>query len=150
MEQWELSNAELAGLCSCPVDALRFSRVVPVHLAHGAVPGPAWRRWIRCAGPSLVAPVNHGGVVAVRPVLGSCSADYPGQDFGVAGSRLTGSGTLGGLEGLMVFRRHALPLEPASCPVDQELERALGWPLAGEFLRAQQAGDGSALLRNRL
>ena len=50
----------------------------------------------------------------------------------------------------MVFRRHALPLEPASCPVDQESARALGWPLAGEFLRAQQAGDGSALLRNRL
>ena len=81
-----LSCYLLVDFCGCPVAALRFSRVKPVHLAHGAVPGPAWRRWIRCAGPFLDAPVNHGGVVAVRPVLGSCSADYPGQVLGGCGA----------------------------------------------------------------
>jgi hypothetical protein len=60
---WELSCPELAGFCGCPVDALRFSRVGPVHLAHGG----AWARlevhdslrW-----PFLDAPVIHGRAVA--------------------------------------------------------------------------------------
>lgn len=33
VEHWELSWPELAGLCGCPVEALRFSRLGPVHLA---------------------------------------------------------------------------------------------------------------------
>jgi hypothetical protein len=40
VERWELSFDELAGFCGCPVAALRFSRVGPVHLAHGG----AWMR----------------------------------------------------------------------------------------------------------
>ena len=40
VEHWELSRSELAGFCGCPVDALRFARVGPVHLAHGG----AWAR----------------------------------------------------------------------------------------------------------
>jgi hypothetical protein len=56
-----------------------FSRVGPVLLAHGG----AWARlealdslrW-----PLLEAPVIHGPAVAVRPVLGSGSANCPGQD----------------------------------------------------------------------
>jgi hypothetical protein len=35
VEHWELSSAELAGICGCPVGALGLSRVGPVHLAHG-------------------------------------------------------------------------------------------------------------------
>ncbi len=81
VEHWELSWPELAGLCGCPVEALRFSRLGPVHLAHGG----SWARlealdslrW-----PFLDASVIHGRAVAVRPVLGSDSANCPGQDQG--------------------------------------------------------------------
>ena len=70
MEHWELSRSELAGFCGCPVEALGFSRVGRVHLAHGG----AWDRlealdslrW-----PFLDVPVIHGPAVAVRPVSGS-------------------------------------------------------------------------------
>jgi hypothetical protein len=62
VEHWELSSDELAGLCGCPVRALGFSKVGPVHLAHGG----AWARlealdslrW-----PFLDAPVIHGRAV---------------------------------------------------------------------------------------
>ena len=84
VKHWELSSAELAGFCGCPVDALRFSRVGPVHLAHGGawarLEAPDSLRW-----PFLDAPVIHGPAVAVRPVLGSGSANRPGQDPGAAG-----------------------------------------------------------------
>ena len=144
VEQWALSRSELAGFCGCPVAALRCSRVGPVHLAHGG----AWARlealdslrW-----PLLEAPVIHGPAVAVRQVLGSGGVDRPGD--APAWRALEPWETQ---NALVVLRRHVLPLQPASCPVDQALERALGWPLAGEFLRAQQAGDGAALLRIRL
>ena len=155
VEQWALSRSELAGFCGCPVAALRLSRVGPVHLAHGG----AWARlealdslrW-----PLLEAPVIHGPAVAVRPVLGSGGGDRPGQEAGGWQVPAWQGAAWRALEpweaenALGVLRRHALPLEPASCPVDQALERVLGWPLAGEFLRAQQAGDGAALLRIRL
>ena len=142
VEQWALSRSELAGFCGCPVAALRLSRVGPVYLAHGG----AWARlealdslrW-----PLLEAPVIHGPAVAVRPVLGSGGLNRHAPAWRAL-EPWEVENALG------VLRRHALPLEPASCPVDQALERALGWPLAGEFLRAQQAGDGAALLRVRL
>jgi hypothetical protein len=144
VEQWALSRSELAGFCGCPVAALRLSRVGPVHLAHGG----AWARlealdslrW-----PLLEAPVIHGPAVAVRQVVGSGGVDRSGEaPAWRALEPWEAQNALG------VLRRHALPLEPVSCPVDQALERVLGWPLAGEFLRAQQAGDGAALLRIRL
>ena len=40
VERWDLSRSELAEFCGCPVDALRFSRMGPVHLSHGGA-------WIR-------------------------------------------------------------------------------------------------------
>jgi hypothetical protein len=144
VEQWALSRSELAGFCGCPLAALRCSRVGPVHLAHGG----AWARlealdslrW-----PLLEAPVIHGPAVAVRQVVGSGGLNRSGDaPAWRALEPWEAENALG------VLRRHALPLEPASCPVDQALERVLGWPLAGEFLRAQQAGDGAAVLRIRL
>jgi hypothetical protein len=81
VEHWELSRSELAGFCGCPVEALGFSRVGRVHLAHGG----GWDRlealdslrW-----PFLDVPVMHGPAVAVRPVSGSGGVDRPGQDPG--------------------------------------------------------------------
>jgi hypothetical protein len=81
VEQWELSRFELAGFCGCPLRALGFSRVGPVHLAHGGV-------WARLEAldslrwPFLDAPVIHGPAVAVRPVVGSGGVHRPGQDPG--------------------------------------------------------------------
>ena len=73
VEHWELSSDELAGFCGCPVGALGFSRVGPVHLAHGGawarLESPDSLRW-----PFLDAPVIHGPAVAVRQVFGSHSA----------------------------------------------------------------------------
>jgi len=40
VEHWKLCSDELAGFCGCPVEALDFSRVGRVHLAHGG----AWAR----------------------------------------------------------------------------------------------------------
>ena len=85
VEHWELSRSELAGFCGCPVEALGFSRVGRVHLAHGG----AWDRlealdslrW-----PFLDVPVIHGPAVAVRPVLGSGGIDRPDQDLDGCGA----------------------------------------------------------------
>ena len=66
MERWELSRSELAEFCSCPVDALRFSRVGPVHLAHGG----AWARLdalVSLRWPFLDAPAIHGPAVGGPP-----------------------------------------------------------------------------------
>ena len=151
MEHWELSSDELAGLCGCPVDALRFfSRVGPVHLAHGG----AWARlealdslrW-----PFLDAPVIHGPAVAVRPVLGSGSANCPGQDPG--GSRAPAWRALDPWEAenaLWALRRYVLPLQPLSCPVDQAFLNSICWPVHAAYCEAQRSGDSAAMLRIRL
>ncbi|MGL6133568.1 MAG: hypothetical protein ACRC1L_05205 [Prochlorococcaceae cyanobacterium] len=39
--QWELGRPEMAWLCFCPPEAVRISRVGPIHLAHGG-------EWARC------------------------------------------------------------------------------------------------------
>jgi hypothetical protein len=150
VEHWELSRSELAGFCGCPVDALRFSRVGPVHLAHGG----AWARlevldslrW-----PFLDAPVIHGPAVAVRQVFGSHSADRPGQDPG-------GSGALAwraldpweAENALWALRRYVLPLQPLSCPVDQVFLNSICWPVHAAYREAQRSGDSAAMLRIRL
>ncbi len=147
---WELSCPELAGFCGCPVDAMRFSRVGPVHLAHGG----AWARlevhdslrW-----PFLDAPVIHGPAVAVQPVLGSGGVDRPGQDP-------VGSGALAwwaldpweAQNAVWALRRYVLPLQPLSCPVDQSFLRSISWPLHSAFREARRAGDAATMLRIRL
>jgi hypothetical protein len=45
-----------------------------------------------------------------------------------------------------VFRRHALPLEPLSCPVDQACLNSIGWPLLCNYREAQRSGDSAAML----
>ena len=150
VEHWELSSDELAGFCGCPVDALRFSRVGPVHLAHGG----AWAlleaadslRW-----PFLDAPVIHGPAVAVRPVLGSGSANRPGQDAG--GSGAPAWRALGPWEAenaLWALRRYVLPLQPLSCPVDQAFLNSISWPLHRAYREARRVGDATTMLRIRL
>ena len=75
----ELSRFELDSFCGCLHDALRFSRVGPVHLAHGV----GWARleasdslrW-----PFLNAPVIHWPAVAVRPVVSTGWVNRPGQN----------------------------------------------------------------------
>jgi hypothetical protein len=150
VEHWELSSAELAGFCGCPVDALRLSRVGPVHLAHGG----AWARlealdslrW-----PFLEAPVIHGPAVAVRPVLGSRGVHRRGQDPGGHGSLAWRALDPWEAENaLWVLRRHVLRLEPLSCPVDQAFLRSIAWPLHSAYRKARGAGDAAAMLRIRL
>jgi len=146
----ELSGAELAGLCGCPLQALRFSRVGPVHLAHGG-------DWARLEAldslrwPFLDAPAIHGPAVAVRPVRGSRGLDRPGQDPGdsmAAAWRALDPWEAG--NALWVLRRHALPLEPLSCPVDQAFLNSITWPVHVAYREAQRLGDGAAMLRIRL
>ena len=147
VEHWELSRSELAGFCGCPVDALHFSRVGPVHLAHGG----AWARlealdslrW-----PFLDAPVIHGPAVAVRPILGCGGVDRPGQDPG--GHWDPAWRALDPWEAenaLWVLRRHVLSLEPLSCPVDQAFLNSISWPLLCTYREAQRVGDSAAMLR---
>jgi hypothetical protein len=67
------------------VAALHFSRVEPVHLAHGG----AWTRLAALDSlrwPFLDVPVIHGPAVAVRPALGSGGVDRRGQDPGDRGA----------------------------------------------------------------
>ena len=150
MEHWELSSDELAGICGCPVEALGFSRVGPVHLAHGG----AWARlealdslrW-----PFLDAPVIHGPAVAVRPVLGCGGVDRPGQ--APSGSLAPLWRALDPLEaenGLWALRRYVLPLQPLSCPVDQALLRSICWLVHSAYREAKRSGDSAAMLRIRL
>jgi hypothetical protein len=150
VERWDVSRSELAEFCGCPVDALRFSRVGPVHLAHGG----AWARlealdslrW-----PFLDAPVIHGPAVAVRPVLGSGSANCPGQDPGGCGAP-----TWRALDpweaqnALWALRRFVLPLQPLSCPVDQAFLNSISWPVHRTYREARRVGDATTMLRIRL
>ena len=123
VEHWKLCSDELAGFCSCPVAALHSLR------------------W-----PFLDVLVINGPAVAVRPVLGSGGVDRPGQDPG-------GRGALAWRDldpweaenGLWVFRRHALPLEPLSCPVDQACLNSICWPLLCNYREEQRSGDTAAL-----
>jgi hypothetical protein len=150
VQRWQLSIAELAGFCGCPVDALRFSRVGPVHLAHGGawarLEAPDSLRW-----PFLDAPVIHGPAVAVRPVLGSSGADRLGQDPGGHGAPAWRALDPWEAENaLWVLRRHVLTVEPLSCPVDQAFLRSIAWPLHSAYREARRAGDAATMLRIRL
>jgi hypothetical protein len=133
VEHWELSSAELDGICGCPVDALRFSRVGPVHLAHGG----AWARlesldslrW-----PFLDAPVIHGPAVAVRPVLGSGSANCTGQDpDGCGAPAWRALDPWEAENALWALRRYVLPLQPLSCTVDQAFVNSICWTVHAAY-----------------
>ena len=123
VEHWKLCSDELAGFCGCTVAALDSLR------------------W-----PFLDVLVIHGPAVAVRPVLGSGGVDRPVQDPG-------GRGALAWRDldpweaenGLWMFRRHALPLEPLSCPVDQPCSNSICWPLLCNYWEAQRSGDSAAM-----
>jgi hypothetical protein len=150
VQRWQLSIAELAGFCGCQVDALRFSRVGPVHLAHGG----AWARlealdslrW-----PFLDAPVIHGPAVAVRPVLGSGSANRPGQDLGGHGAPAWRALEPWEAENaLWALRSYVLPLQPLSCPVDQAFLNSISWSLHRAYREARRVGDATTMLRIRL
>jgi hypothetical protein len=150
VEHWELSSDELAGFCGCPVDTLRFSRVGPVHLAHGG----AWARlealdslrW-----PFLDAPVIHGPAVAVQPVLGSSGVNRPGQDHGGSGAPAWRALDPWEAENaLWALRRYVLPLQPLSCPVDQAFLNSICWPVHVAYREAKRSGDSAAMLRIRL
>jgi len=150
VHRWQLSIAELAGFCGCPVEALRFSRVGPVHLAHGGawarLEAPDSLRW-----PFLDAPVIHGPAVAVRPALGSGGAHCPGQETGVCGAPAWRALDPWEAENaLWALRRYVLPLQPLSCPVDQAFLNSLSWPLHRAYREARRVGDGAAMLRIRL
>ena len=150
VEHWELSRSELAGFCGCPVGALRFSRVGPVHLAHGGawarLEAPDSLRW-----PFLDAPVIHGPAVAVRPVVGSGGGNRPGQDHGGCGAPAWRALDAWEAENaLWALRRYVLPLQPLSSPVDQAFLRSIAWPLHSAYLDARRVGDGAAMLRIRL
>ncbi|MGB5135422.1 MAG: hypothetical protein WBN89_09650 [Prochlorococcaceae cyanobacterium] len=66
--QWELGIPEMAWLCFCPPEAVRITRVGPVHLAHGG-------DWARCRELEslrwkLLYPIPlsiRGKAIAVRP-----------------------------------------------------------------------------------
>jgi hypothetical protein len=150
VKHWELSSSELVGICGCPVEALGFSRVGPVHLVHGG----AWPRlealdslrW-----PFLDAPVIHGPAVAVRSVVGSGSANCPGQDPGGSGALAWWAQDPWEAENaLWALRRYVLPLQPLSCPVDQSFLRSISWPLHSAYREARRAGDAATMLRIRL
>jgi len=150
VEHWELSRSELAEFCGCPVDALRFSRVGPVHLAHGGawarLEAPDSLRW-----PLLDAPVIHGPAVAVRPVLGSGVVHRPGQDAGGSGAPAWRALDPWEAENaLWALRRYVLPLQPLSCPVDQAYLNSISWPLHRAYREAQRSGDATTMLRIRL
>jgi hypothetical protein len=133
VEHWELSSAELDGICGCPVDALRFSRVGPVHLAHGG----AWARlesldslrW-----PFLDAAVIHGPAVAGRPILGSGSANCTGQDpDGCGAPAWRALDPWEAENALWALRRYVLPLQPLSCTVDQAFVNSICWTVHAAY-----------------
>jgi hypothetical protein len=150
VEHWELSRSELAGFCGCPVEALRFSRVGPVHLAHGGawarLEAPDSLRW-----PFLDAPVIHGPAVAVRPVDGSSGVTRPGQDLDGCGAPAWRALDPWEAENaLWALRRYVLPLEPLSCPVDQAFLNSISWPVHRAYREARRVGDATTMLRIRL
>jgi hypothetical protein len=147
---WELSRSELAGFCGCPIEALRFSRVGPVHLVHGGawarLEAPDSLRW-----PFLDAPVIHGPAVAVRPVLGCGVVTRPGQDLDGCGAPAWRALEPWEAENaLWALRRYVLPLEPLSCPVDQAFLNSISWPVHRAYREARRVGDATTMLRIRL
>jgi hypothetical protein len=121
-----------------------------VNLAHGGawarLEVPDSLRW-----PFLDAPVIHGSAVAVRPVLGSGSANCSGQDPG--GSAAPAWRALDPWEAenaLWAMRRYVLPLQPLSCPVDQAFLNSISWPVHRTYCEARRVGDATAMLRIRL
>ena len=68
--QWELGRPELAWLCFCPPEAVRITRVGPVHLAHGG--DWAYGRELESLRWKLLYPIPlsiRGKAVAVGPDL---------------------------------------------------------------------------------
>ena len=150
VEHWEISCAELAEFCGCPVGALRFARVGPVHLAHGG----AWARleaFDSLRWPFLDAPVIHGPAVAVRPVPSFGGVNRRGQDPGGHGSLAWRALDPWEAENaLWALRRYVVPLQPLSCPVDQAFLNSICWPVHAAYREAQRSGDSAAMLRIRL
>jgi hypothetical protein len=101
--------------------------------------------------PYLDAPVIHGPAVAVRPVLGSGSANRPGQDPGGHGAPAWRALDPWEAENaLWALRRYVLPLQPLSCPVDQAFLNSICWPVHAAYREAKRSGDSAAMLRIRL
>ena len=142
---WLLSPAELAGHCQCPVEALRFSRVGPVHLAHGGV----WAQ-LECLDslgwPLLDRPVIHGPAVAVRPLL--ARDGFSGSEFAPGGWRALTPWEASNAH--WVLGEYTGPLMPRSCPADEAFLRSLGWPQHEHYCQAKRKGDVAAMLRIRL
>ena len=142
---WVLSSGELAEHCRCPVEALRFSRVGPVFLAHGGV----WAqlealdslRW-----PHLDRPVIHGPAVAVRPLL--ARDRFTGETFAPGCWRALTPWEACNAQ--WVLSEYTGPLMPRSCPADEAFLRSLGWPQHEHYCQAKRAGDVAAMLRIRL
>jgi hypothetical protein len=119
VEHWKLCSDELAGFCGCPVAALHSLR-----------------------SPFLDVPVIHGPAVAVRPVLGSGSANCPGQDPGGRGALAWRALDPWEAEnGLWVFRRHA------SFPGAAELPGGSGLLEFDLLAAALQLPGGAAIWR---
>jgi hypothetical protein len=130
--------------------ALRFSRVGPVHLAHGGgwarLEAPDSLRW-----PFLDAPVIPGPTVEVRPVFRSGGVDRPSQDPGASAAPAWRALDPWEAENdLWALRRYVVPLQPLSCPVDQAFLKSICWPVHAAYREAKRSGDSAAMLRIRL
>lgn len=142
---WLLSPSELAEHCCCPVEALRFSRVGPVFLAHGG----GWAqlealdslRW-----PYLDRPVIHGPAVAARPLL--ARDRFTGSEFAPDCWRALTPWEVSNAQ--WVLSEYTGPLMPRSCPADEAFLRSLGWPEHEHYCQARRMGDVAAMLRIRL
>lgn len=130
----ELDPATLGWLLDCPEGALEFSRVGPLDLAHGG----AWARqrfheslrW-----PFLDRPVIHGRAVGLR-----LNARWPGEGASRPPLAMRALTAWEGRNALERFQDHLLPLSRLHCPVDEQFQWSLGFPLHREFQLADAAG----------
>ena len=87
----------------------------------------------------------------MRPVLGSGSANSPGQDpGGHGGPAWRALDPWEAENALWALRRYVLPLQPLSCPVDQAFLNSICWPVHAAYREAKRSGDSAAMLRIRL
>ncbi len=137
----ELDSALLGWLIDCPVDALEFTRVGPVDLAHGG----AWARrhhldsfrW-----PHLDQPVIHGRAVGIR-----MGVRWPGEAAPIQPLPMRALTEWEGRNALRWLRDEGLPLGRLHCPVDEAFLGNLGFPLHQEYLEADQASKLAIRLR---
>jgi hypothetical protein len=125
-----LDPATLAWLVQCPPEALTFTRVGPVHLAHGGTWAQARELPSFCWGLAD-QPVIHGNAVGIRVGM-----PFPGDPPHLVPPAYRALTDWEARNALHRFQDHFLPLGLNTCQVHERFLGSIGFPLHEQFHNA--------------